>query len=219
MPDKACHCSYDPLFMLVMFCCLTLSGSAETLSGLEIHPRSHLRPAIVRSSKETEWARYGLKDMIQAADDAKYKMERVEKVWAREELKKKKGKEHMICLMVFVFVRNRNSILSSGRWIHVEEEWKGVIIISLSRSASPPQRIIRWCRDGRQAQAEDWLGSHSSGTSKPQALTVSIPKSDRDSLWCAGREGERYGARAEGDWGGKREGRGLLYYLMKSVRW
>lgn len=27
--------------------------------------------------------------MIQAADDAKYKMERVEKVWAREELKKK----------------------------------------------------------------------------------------------------------------------------------
>lgn len=64
MPDKACHCSYDPLFMLVMFCCLTLSGSAETLSGLEIHPRSHLRPAIVRSSKETEWARYGLKDMI-----------------------------------------------------------------------------------------------------------------------------------------------------------
>lgn len=80
MPDKACHCSYDPLFMLVMFCCLTLSGSAETLSGLEIHPRSHLRPAIVRSSKETEWARYGLKDTIQAADDAKYKMERVEKV-------------------------------------------------------------------------------------------------------------------------------------------
>lgn len=32
MPDEARRCSYDPLFMLVMFCCLTLlSGSSAAL--------------------------------------------------------------------------------------------------------------------------------------------------------------------------------------------
>lgn len=52
----------------------------------------------------------------------------------------------------------------------------------------PPQRRIRGCKDGRRAQAEDRLGSHSSGTSKPEAFTVSIPQSHRHSLWCAERE-------------------------------
>lgn len=52
--DKARRCCYDPLFMLVMFCCLTpLSGSAATPApALEIHRRSGLRPSIPRPSKE-----------------------------------------------------------------------------------------------------------------------------------------------------------------------
>ena len=44
------------------------------------------------------------------------------------------------------------------------------------------------------------------------------PEWQRDWLWCAEREGERNGARAEGDRGGKGGVRGLLCYLMKAVR-
>lgn len=41
-------------------------------------------------------------------------------------------------------------------------------------------------RSGDGRQAEDWLGSHSSGTSKPQALTV--PRGERETrfdVWRA----------------------------------
>jgi len=83
-------------------------------------------------------------------------------------------------------------------WKRSEREFHNLslsLFRSLSLTLSPPQRIIRWCRDGRQAQAEDWLGSHSSGTSKPQALTVSIPQSDRETRFDVRREREREGER------------------------
>lgn len=69
---------------------------------------------------------------------------------------------------------------------------------------------------GGKAQAGDWLGSHSSGTSKPQALTVSIPQSDRETRFDVWREREN--EENEDGEGGRRGGL-LLYYLMKPVRW
>lgn len=98
-------------------------------------------------------------------------------------------------------------------------EWKSFVMF-LSLPVSPPQRVIRWCRNGRQTQAKDWPGSCSSGTSKPPALTVSIPQSDGETgfdVW--GGKGGPNGAWAEGDRGGKQGVRGILYYLMKAVRW
>lgn len=54
MPDKACHCSYDPLFMLVMFCCLTLlSGSAASDSaGFRDSPLISSPPLNTQTFKE-----------------------------------------------------------------------------------------------------------------------------------------------------------------------
>lgn len=59
-----------------------------------------------------------------------------------------------------------------------------------------PQRRIRRCRGGRWVQAEDRLGWRSSGTSKPEAFTISIPQSHPDALWCVQRERESRGREA-----------------------
>lgn len=86
-----------------------------------------------------------------------------------------------------VFVSSRNSIPRAM--------WKSFIIFT----SLLHKELLDGVGMGRQAQAEDWLVPRSSGTSKPQALTVSIPPEWlRDWLWSVQREG----ARAEGDWGG-----------------
>ena len=63
----------------------------------------------------------------------------------------------------------------------------------------------------------DWLGSHSRGTSKPGALSVSIPQSDReDALKCRSRklsrrmEGRRRGGKGGGIGGGRERSSPLL---------
>lgn len=44
---------------------------------------------------------------------------------------------------------------------------------------------------GGERKAEDWLSSPSRGTSKPQALTVSIPQSDGETRFDVQRGRER----------------------------